>query len=259
MNLCRPDHPVSCAACCGLYNVPDATRPRLLAKLRTRTDFFARIPRTVDALLEFQSFVLRAENEQPLDPVIHVCEFTGFVDPDEKIVGCMLHPTGRGNQGVDLRGLCHYGSMACKSFYCPSWEEVPARYLEVAVQALDDWHLYGLVITDGAFLRAVFGMLERALGEPVNTAMFAQEPAAGMLREILAWKDTWPPGSASPRRRSRYYVTVRRTEGIQSAPTDAELIVEALDFTFDVQSEREAAVARIDRHIQAIARVLRNR
>jgi len=255
MNLCRPDHRASCAACCGLYNVPNATRPYLLEKLRNRTLLFAAVPRTPDALLDFQASVLRMEDEKPLDPVIHVCEFTGFVDPEEKIVGCLLHPSGSGNEGIDLRGLCHYGSMACKTFFCPSWEEVPRRYLETAGQALDDWHLYGLVMTDTVFLRAVFGMLEHALGQLVNASMFAREPAKGMLREILAWKDAWPPGRASLKRRNRYHITLRRSVDLP-APLEPGQVADVLDFTFDVKSDRQAAMDKISRHTSALASVL---
>ena len=117
MNLCRPDNRKSCAACCGLYNVPDATRPSLVQKLTARTALFASTERSVETLIKYEACVREVERTTALDPAIHVCEFTGFLDEGRNIVGCMLHPTAQGNGGVDFRGLCYYGSVACKSFF----------------------------------------------------------------------------------------------------------------------------------------------
>ena len=121
MNVCRPDSRKSCAACCGLYNVPDATRPALQAKLETRTRAFQNVERSPQAVEDYQLWVRAHEAETPLEEVIHVCEFAGFLDSHQRVVGCQLHPTAPGNEELDLRGLCYYGSMACKSFFCPAW------------------------------------------------------------------------------------------------------------------------------------------
>ncbi len=160
MNLCRPDSSKSCAACCGLYNVPNATRSALQFKLEKRTLAFREVERSPQAIEDYQMWVRANEAEGPLDEAIHVCEFAGFLDPQQRIVGCQLHPTGTGNQGVDLRGLCYYGSMACKSFFCPAWEEIPLRLRDMVCLLIDDWHVYGLVITDVDFVRSLFGLLE---------------------------------------------------------------------------------------------------
>lgn len=124
MNLCRPDRGKSCAACCGLYNVPEARRPALRAKLGNRSTIFRTIERSAEAILEFAEYIRQVEAELPLDGEIHACEFAGFLDPGFRSVGCMLHPAAPGNDGIDHRGLCHYGSMACKAFFCPAWNEV---------------------------------------------------------------------------------------------------------------------------------------
>ena len=159
MNLCRPDESKSCAACCGLYNLSDATRPILWQKLQRRTTLFRTTPRCADAIAVFQETVQLEEPEAPLEEIIHVCEFAGFLDQYRRVVGCQLHPSAPGNNGVDLRGLCHYGSMACKAFFCPSWTAIPPGYVEVLVKALQDWHLYGLVITDVDFVTSLFRLL----------------------------------------------------------------------------------------------------
>lgn len=254
MNLCRPDDRKSCAACCGLYNVPDATRPHLLEKLLTRTTRFAAVGRSAEAIIEFAASVRQLEDEAPLDSAIHVCEFTGFVDDDRRIVGCMLHPSGSGNDGVDLRGLCHYGSMACKAFFCPAWEEVPRRYLEIAEKVVDDWHLYGLVITDVDFLNGIFGSLEDAVGKALEPALISPGPPADMLHEILRWKDSWPLKGPWTRRRSRYYFKSSNAGDSLRAPSASERIAAALDFNFGVSSDEAAAAALLNQHVQALAR-----
>jgi hypothetical protein len=253
VNLCRPDSQKSCAACCGLYNVPNATRPHLLEKLHTRTTLFAAVPRSAEAIVEFEAVVRALDHEKPLDSAIHVCEFTGFVDEQSRIVGCLLHPSGPGNDGVDLRGLCHYGSMACKTFFCPAWEEVPARYLEIAIRVVDDWHLYGLVVTDVAFLCGVFGLLEDALGRELDPAALCTGPAADMLHDILAWKDTWLLKGTALRRRSRYYVKSHYVRGLCRPSARREDVLAALSFTFGVDTGREAGDEWVRRQIEAVA------
>ncbi|MEW6351586.1 MAG: hypothetical protein AB1646_21250 [Thermodesulfobacteriota bacterium] len=160
LNLCWPDGSKSCAACCGLYNLVDGRRSTLLPRLEARTRTFAEVVRDPDAIAEFAVRVREQEAVTPLDPVIHVCEFVGFTDAAWRAPGCMLHPTAPGNRGVDFRGLCHYGSMACKGFFCPATEELEAYQAEIVIELIDDWHLYGLVATDVDYVKSVFRLVE---------------------------------------------------------------------------------------------------
>ncbi len=247
MNLCRPDANKSCAACCGLYNVPDGTRSALYEKLRFRTHLFMETPRTVEALLAFASLVRVGEDMNPLDQDIHVCEFTGFVDADYRQPGCLLHPLARGNEGMDLRGLCYYGSLACKTFFCPAWQELDPVQRELLVLSIDDWHLYGLVITDLQFVRSVFNLLEKSLGRPLDRSLLLSDNRLEALREMLEWKDSWPFKGAGTSRRSRYYF---RDHG-PSDPMHA--LLESVRFTFDmpgpVPGEQEIVEAAISRFV----------
>ncbi|MEJ2717206.1 MAG: hypothetical protein P8182_08715 [Deltaproteobacteria bacterium] len=189
MNLCSPDQRKACAACCGLYNVPDGTRSALAKKMERRTLLFRHTDRSVEAILEYQALIRTAETEPPLDEAIHVCEFTGFVDSDNRVPGCLLHPSECGNCGVDLRGLCHYGSMACKAFFCPAWEHSDLPLLRLVSRLVDDWHLYGLVITDIDFVQALFGLIRHFLGEPVDPHRLIKGPGREIFTEMLCWKD----------------------------------------------------------------------
>ncbi len=261
MNLCRPDSSKSCAACCGLYNVPNATRPALQSKLETRTRAFKDVERTPEAIEASQQWVRTNEAETPRDQVIHVCEFTGFLDPLQRIVGCQLHPAAPGNQGVDLRGLCYYGSMACKSFFCPAWEEIPPRLQALVCLLIDDWHLYGLVMTDVDFVRSLFGLLEDRIEAELDPAILQSTEAAVILAKMLSWKDSWPFAGASLLRGNRYHFKGARTCPGSCEETHMERLLRCLSDTFGVAEDfnaqqtcvREAReeFAKVHRHWQA--------
>jgi hypothetical protein len=235
ITICFPDNRKSCVACCGLYNVPDATRDTLQALLHHRTVMFRQTPRSIPALLEYERVVRHREQLQPLDGMIHVCEFTGFVDRDLRTPGCMLHPSAPGNRGIDLRGLCHYGALACRTFFCPSWEILDERILRLVVGVVDDWHTYGLVVTDPEFVSTLVLLLEQRTGRSLDLSTLRHERCEDLLRQMLAWKAARPPGSDSTLRRNRYYL---RPEPPSLAPRVRDLttrLVEILSSTFEVE------------------------
>ena len=238
MNLCRPDTGKSCASCCGLYNVADGTRPSLFRKLLSRTTLFRTVQRSPSAIQEFGELIQRTEAAPALDEAIHSCEFTGFVDPEFTSVGCMLHPTAAENYGIDFRGLCHYGSMACKAFFCPAWTEVLSRHLTILSDVIDDWHLWGLVATDVDYLSALFGLVEGSLGEPADLLLQSDSRPREIFTRMLAWKDSWPMRGTSTLRRSRYYC-----KGSFGESTDVdqsiEVMLECLRFTFDTKFSQD--------------------
>lgn len=182
--------------------------------------------------MDFEATIRKGEPDAPLEESIHVCEFAGFMDTNGRIPGCLLHPGAPGNNGVDLRGMCHYGSMACKAFFCPAWENMDALHRDILVKSIDDWHLYGLVITDAHFVRSLFGLLEESLGRPTDADRLLTGETGLIFKEMLSWKDTWPFKAGSCLRRSRYYV---RTETVQPTPGFASHLNEILEsfrFTF---------------------------
>ena len=191
------------------------------------------------------------ETDSSLDAAIHVCEFTGFLDADRKIVGCLLHPSAPGNGGVDLRGLCYYGSMACKSFFCPSWSEVPASQRRILLDVLDDWHLYGLVMTDPGFIRSLFRLLEiqswRAGRSPsvsfrARHRIFSKACSHGRIHGRLTM--------SSNMRRSRYYF---KTTGPDMPMDEAECkrnLLESLQFTFGLDNMRPEAADFVQQQVE---------
>jgi hypothetical protein len=188
--LCQIGTCVSCGGCCGLYNRANLTRASLHAILAERTRDFARVPRTIDAILAFEQERLRIEGADAPMPDFHHCVFVGLIHDDGERVGCLLHPLARGNQGVDWRGLSFYGGAACKHFFCPTYDELEPRFKRMAREALDDWYAYGLIIPEHRFLAAVFGLLETAL----DRALDPDRDDASLLRSLLLLRLDWPFG-----------------------------------------------------------------
>ncbi len=254
LNLCRPDDRKSCAACCGLYNVPDGTRPTLAAKLEKHTSLFRTTLRTVPALEAYQRSIQDQETVSALDSIIHVCEFTGFLDLNRKIVGCLLHPTAPGNNGTDLRGLCYYGSMACKCFFCPAWTEISTSHMQILLDVLDDWHLYGLIITDPGFIHSLFALLEINLGKPLTAEHLYRTPALDIFKRMLAWKDSWPLNASSTVRRSRYYFKPASEHILPNESECKRHILESLEFTFGLNHINEDALDLVQEQINEFVR-----
>ncbi len=255
MNLCRPDTSKSCAACCGLYNVADGTRLALHEKLVNRTNRFRAVERAPDALNGFQAEVRSREMTPPHDEIIHVCEFTGFVDLHQKSVGCMLHPCAPGNEGIDLRGMCHYGSMACKSFHCPAWEELPLRHKQIITDVVDDWHLYGLVITDVDFVLSLFELLEEQLDAALDPSFVKCSPTRWAFLEMLKSKDSrFLAGVSSARfRLSRYYFRLSASRNLAPGAGPMDRILNCLQFTYGSHEPIPGAERLVSRCIDRFA------
>ncbi len=250
MNLCHPDSSKSCAACCGLYNVIDGRREVLNSLLINRTFAFRNLSRTIDAISDFSEASRISLGIRQWDPEIHVCEYTGFVDDSYKTVGCMLHPRAPGNNGIDYRGLCYYGSMACKAFFCPAASEIDETYITIVNGLITDWHLYGLVATDINFLNALFGLIEMMLEGPIAAeAILGVEPS-GMLMKFLAWKTSWPLAEKSAKRRSSYYLM--RSDQPKDEAGLVNNIVDSLCFTFDFCVSSNEAHAMVRRRIHTL-------
>lgn len=255
MNLCYPDGNKSCAACCGLYNVVDGTRFALKRKLKARTRIFGETERTAQALIDFEQFVRGSEDSTPIDEAIHVCEFTGFIDEDLRTVGCLLHPTAPGNGGIDLRGLCHYGSMACKAFFCPASELMESAHREIVVPLIDDWHLYGLVATDLDFVESVFRLVEGRLKGPLTWELLSRNTeACAILKEMFQWKNDGPFGRDSFLRRSRYYF--KRSESLlaKDPDDDVDRLLACTRFTFGGGQARSDERSVVEEKMQGLVK-----
>lgn len=162
LHLCQPDQKKSCGACCGLYNWEDHSRHTLEALLRRRTNLFLSLRENPD--LQIYSKIAQQFSLQPkLCETIYNCEYLGFIDKEERKVGCLLHPSL--HQGIDVRVHSFYGVELCAGHFCPSYTYLTAVEQEAVITAIDDWYLYGLVITDIDFIKESFTIVQNRLGE----------------------------------------------------------------------------------------------
>ncbi|RJP77819.1 MAG: hypothetical protein C4522_14045 [Desulfobacteraceae bacterium] len=196
--LCQVSETVSCGACCGLYNLAGLTKDSLETILVQRTTAFERVPRTIEGI---DGFWKKTEGWTPAErpfPHFHHCVFLGMVGKSKQRVGCLLHPAASGNNGIDWRGLSYYGGMACRTYFCPSYQHLPPRYLKILKQTVNHWFPFGLMVTEFRLLTALFEALENKAGRQITPDDFLQSPqAADRLRELLEIKTNWPFRSAS--------------------------------------------------------------
>ncbi|HEX9241532.1 MAG TPA: hypothetical protein VF875_03725 [Anaeromyxobacter sp.] len=192
MRLCQRTR-ASCGACCGLYNRGDPSRPKVLAELRRRTRALADVPRTAEAF-RAAARKLEADAPPPLFPSVRVCTLLGLLDAREERVGCLAHPAVTG--GPDLRDCGVYDARICESFLCPSFSWLAEEEAEIAEVATGgDPYLYGLVVTDVPFLRAVLGAVADGTGARVEARHLADGRFRSGLRRVLELKTQLAPGS----------------------------------------------------------------
>lgn len=259
--LCQVGANVSCGACCGLYNVADASPEGIEAMLKRRTRWFAAVPRTVAGLDAFAAQVKASEPQERPFPDFHHCPYLGLIIDDGRRVGCLLHPLAVGNGGVDWRGLSYYGGMACRTYFCPSLRQLPARWLAALGQSMDHWHLHGLIVTERKLLAAFFTAVERRLGRLIEAGRFAAgNRAATWLNQFAALKTDWlhrHTGAPGP---GNYFFedgryprpgVWRENDAIPASPV--ETILAELDSGFASAAALEDAQDRIVTIIDALA------
>ncbi|WP_224363819.1 hypothetical protein [Hyalangium versicolor] len=262
-HLCQPGRGASCGACCGLYNFRDHSRAALTERLAEQTARMRDVPREREAWHAAARDALESRKEPPLFPSVRVCPLLGFIDAEQRRVGCLGHPKVTG--GVDLRDCGVYRASICETFTCPSFgwlEDAQARLVEAACQ---DWYLYGLVITDVEFIRGCLRLIERELAGPARPERIMARPAAlEAVRRLFALKETatgrsphapifgrfTPDMEGEPVSRTLNYARL----GVRAAPEDD--VVLCLGYDPADASTLIAARERVRLHVRAVVRTL---
>jgi len=258
-SLCQPDERKSCGACCGLYNFQDHSRATLHSLLQKRTWLFKSNPDKLE-IESLRGQLKKLEQPPPLLKDIYNCEFLGFIDEDHKKVGCLLHPTL--HQGIDLRQYSFYGSELCAGHFCLSYTHLTEIEKLAVREALDDWYLYGLVITDLDLVKEFFREVQARLGDCMRPEKFRKERARQALSAFFALKENWP-FVAKENRLGKYYFSqgeyqIARLEyekrwPIKPSRFDKILISLSSDFTSPQElTEAELIIAeKIDAFLKA--------
>ncbi|SHO43767.1 hypothetical protein [Desulfopila aestuarii] len=191
--FCQVSETVSCGACCGLYNLPDLSREKLENLLSKRTKDFTSVPRTEDGIFEFQRKNKGPHRLSRPFAQFHHCPFLGLIGEKKSRPGCLLHPATPGNNGVDYRSLSWYGEQACRTYFCPSTKKLPTIYQSILIRTIDDWYVFGLIVTEHALLTAYFKEVELRLGRRVTESDYTQNTGArDAFREFAELKSNWP-------------------------------------------------------------------
>lgn len=242
MKLCQRTRG-SCGACCGLYNRRDLGRAAVIAELRRRTRLLSRTERTVEGF-RAAARQLDADGPPPLFPSIRVCSLAGFLDAGETRVGCLAHPKATG--GDDLRACGVYDVETCEAFLCPSHAGVDEREALLA-ERVGDFYLYGLVATDGPFLRTVLRSVERAVRATLEPAHLEAPRLAAALRRLLAIKEELAPGSDG------LFAAFRHGAGGAGEEVGPEAILETLGADARSGNDAEQLEAEIALRLDACA------
>jgi len=191
--LCQVSENVSCGACCGLYNVPDPSRDAVEGMLVRRTTLFETVPRNWEDIEDFgRQMAVEASGDRPF-PEFHHCPYIGLIDSGRSRVGCLLHPLADGNNGVDFRGLSYYGGMACRLYFCPTFNMGPELLKDLIRHAAVDWYHYGLIITEAGLLCAVFDQLRSiSSGDFKRLRRLDNGSSFDCIRQLMDMKLTWP-------------------------------------------------------------------
>jgi len=190
IHLCQRAH-ASCGACCGLYNRTDQDRDAVTAELWRRTRRLARAERT-EVAFRAAAAELAAGGPTPLFPSVKICPLLGFLDAAGTRVGCLAHPLTTG--GIDLRICGSYDVTTCDAFLCPSHAFLSEEEAQLA-EAAADWYLYGLVVTDVPFLRAVLAAVAARTGARVERRHLEHPPFRTAFTALLSLKELLEPGS----------------------------------------------------------------
>ncbi|MCX7634288.1 MAG: hypothetical protein N2Z74_00915 [Syntrophales bacterium] len=264
IHLCQPGADKSCGACCGLYNYADSTRSSLTERLRRRTALYRHnADRTVAGLLKFAAEVRRGEDQRKRYEVIYCCEYLGFLDDEEQRVGCLLHPLQNG--GVDLREVSFYGRELCAGHLCPSYYYLTREEKQAVVACLDDWYLYGLVVTDIDFVKSYFRLIGEAIYETPKPDLFYDETLRACAHRFFSLKLTWPFRAEEVHRFGKYYFDgsqymIHHTDygALGCPPSPYERIFQSLTSVFHCAEQVRAAEETIEQHIDDFARLYEN-
>jgi hypothetical protein len=202
VHLCQPDASKSCGACCGLYNYADSGREALTERLRNRTRLFREIVHGPEDLPRFSAMANGMEDGRKRYEVIHCCEYVGFLDKQERRIGCLLHPIQ--NAGRDMRDVSFYGRELCDGHFCPSYSYISRAEKLAVLEILDDWYLYGACITDIDLVKEFFRLVSEAAGEMPNPSCFRHPALREAARRFFNLKLTWPFRSDAANRFGKY-------------------------------------------------------
>jgi len=265
LSLCQPDGRKSCGACCGLYNYRGGSRPALEARLRRRSAAFAQLgPLSHEKLQAYSDRIRETEPPGKLLETIYNCEYLGFLDPGERTVGCLLHPSRNRGDVEDFRSCSFYGAELCAGHFCLSYQKLTPEEAFCVIQSLDDWYLYGICVTDIDFVKGLFQEASARLGGQPPVRVLGRDRVREAARDFFSLKVSWPFRTAEEGRFGKYcfaedeYREARIPYERWAVPVSRfDAVFLSLASSFSSAGEVREAEGLVDRRIEAFVRACR--
>ena len=83
--------------------------------------------------------------------------------------------------------------MACREYFCPSTHKLPGRFKQIVRATAENWHQYGLVVTERQLVAFLLGAVEERLGRHFGIdEVSGSTRLRDSIRRLLALKLDWP-------------------------------------------------------------------
>jgi hypothetical protein len=252
IHLCQPDDVKSCGACCGIYNYVVNTREELSARFDYRRKLMQKVRHGELSLESYRDALRHREDGRRIYKTIYTCEFAGWLDGDRKRVGCMIHPMQ--NAGIDMRDMSFYGREICEGHFCPSYQKLSDNEARIIVDTLDDWYLFGAVITDIDYVKTLFRIIQDMIGEEIKPERIRNsDKLKNILNRYYKFKVSWPFRDVKRPRFGKYYFVGEEydIDKIDYACLGADIPVYdpvflSLSSAFESRGELDVAINAID-------------
>jgi hypothetical protein len=254
--LCQPGNHgfslPSCASCCGIYNYSGHNRKMITETLEMQTKMMDGWDKTDEDIERIRDEV---ENKRPKKrfSVIYNCPFSGFINDDHTMIGCLLHPM---KLEKDLRDYCQYGRKTCQEAKCTAYTYLSDDEANAVMASCKDWYLYTMTITDTEFIRGFFKLCEQKLLAPLKTERIAnEEKLARPFFNYLSLKENWP-FETDPERYGKYYFVEKQYriykidyDKLGLKKPDCHKIILALGSVIESKNDLEKAVEIINEKV----------
>ena len=156
-----------------------------------------------------------------------------------------------------MRTRSFYGAELCADHSCIGFTCLSDIEQRAVVLSVDDWYLYGLVITDIDLVKSFFAHAENRMGDCVRRERLEDEAVREALRDFFRLKEQWK-FCAGTNMLGKYYfsegeyytarIEYEKRLGIRRSPFDRILV--SLSSDLKRAEELEEAEAIIEGHLR---------
>ena len=137
-------------------------------------------------------------------------------------------------------------------------------HAKAVISALDDWYLYGLVLTDVDFVKTFFTHVQNRMGDSVKKGNLEKGEVRSALRNYFQLKESWQ-FSAGDKRLGKYYFSeaeyriarIEYEKHLQMKPSRFDTIFVSLASGFRTEEEVLEAESIIEEKIEQFIAVCR--